>query len=155
MTLWTSPPGSSVHGISQARILERVAFFFSRGPSGPSDQTQVSSLAGGFFTHWTTRGLPSSAAGKESAFSAGDPGSPPGPGRSPGEGNGNRLQCSCLGNPMHREAERATVHGVARVRHDLAPKPPGLESQHTCPQRANVKGPLTSDLSLPSPPRFW
>ena len=41
----------------------------------------------------------------------------PGPGRSPGEGNGNPLQYSCLGNPMHREAWWATVHGVARVRH--------------------------------------
>ena len=37
-----SPPGFSVHRISQARILETVAFFFSRGPSGPRDQTQVS-----------------------------------------------------------------------------------------------------------------
>ena len=41
-TVDRSPPGFSVRGISQARILERVAFFFSRGPSGPSDQTQVS-----------------------------------------------------------------------------------------------------------------
>ena len=38
-----SPPGSSAHRISQARILETVAFFFSRGPSGPRDQTCVSS----------------------------------------------------------------------------------------------------------------
>ena len=38
----------------------------------------------------------------------------PGSGRSPGEGNGNPLQYSCLENPMDREAWRATVHGVAR-----------------------------------------
>ena len=38
----------------------------------------------------------------------------PGLGRSPGEGNGNPLQCSCLGNPMDRTACRATVHGVAK-----------------------------------------
>ena len=38
----------------------------------------------------------------------------PGSGRSPGEGNGNILQYSCLGNPMDREAWRATVHGVAK-----------------------------------------
>ena len=43
---------------------------------------------------------------------AGDLGSIPGSGRSPGEGNGKPLQCSCLGNPMDRGAWRATVHGV-------------------------------------------
>ncbi|KAB0352671.1 hypothetical protein FD754_017528 [Muntiacus muntjak] len=42
----------------------------------------------------------------------------------PGEGNGNPLQYSCLENPMDREAWRATVHGVARVGHNLATKPP-------------------------------
>ena len=45
-----SPPGSSVHGMSQARILEWVAFSFSRGSFQPRDQTQVSCVAGGFFT---------------------------------------------------------------------------------------------------------
>ena len=45
-----SPPGSSVHGILQARILEWVATSFSRGPSRPRDQTQVSCIAGRFFT---------------------------------------------------------------------------------------------------------
>ena len=49
------PPGSSVHGILQARILEWVAFPFSRGSSQPRDQTQVSCIAGGFFTIWATR----------------------------------------------------------------------------------------------------
>ena len=43
----------------------------------------------------------------------------PGLGRSPGEGNGNPLQHSCLGNPVDRGAWRATVHGVIRVGHDL------------------------------------
>ena len=41
-----SPPGSSVHGILQARILEWVTIFFSRGSSGPRDQTQVSCIPG-------------------------------------------------------------------------------------------------------------
>ena len=50
---------------------------------------------------------------KASAFNAGDPGSIPGSGRSPGEGNGNPLQYSCLENPMDRGAWVATVHGVA------------------------------------------
>ena len=44
-----SPPGSSVHRISQARILDWVAISFSRGSSRPRDRTQVSHIAGGFF----------------------------------------------------------------------------------------------------------
>ena len=44
-----SPPGSSVHGILQARILEWVAISFTRGSSGPRDQTQDSRSAGRFF----------------------------------------------------------------------------------------------------------
>ena len=47
----------------------------------------------------------------------------PGLGRSSGKGNGNPLQYSCLENPIDREAWQATVHGVARVGHDLATKP--------------------------------
>ena len=50
-----SLPGSSVHGISQARILQWVAIFFSRGSSQPRDQTWVSWIAGRFFTIWATR----------------------------------------------------------------------------------------------------
>ena len=48
-------------------------------------------------------GVPGGSDGKESACNAGDPGSILGSGRSPGEGNGNPIQCSCLGNPMDRE----------------------------------------------------
>ena len=50
-----SPPGSSVHGILQARILEWVVISFSRGSSQPRDGTQVSCIAGRFFTIWATR----------------------------------------------------------------------------------------------------
>ena len=50
-----SPPGSSVHGILQARILEWVAISFSRGSSWPRDQTQVSCIAGRCFNLWATR----------------------------------------------------------------------------------------------------
>ena len=50
-----SPPGSSVYGILQARILEWVAISFSRGSSPPIDRTLVSHLVGGFFTIWDTR----------------------------------------------------------------------------------------------------
>ena len=50
-----SPPGSSVHGILQARILEWVAIAFSRGFSQPRDRIWVSSMAGIFFTIWSIR----------------------------------------------------------------------------------------------------
>ena len=59
-------------------------------------------------------GLPWWLSGKESACDAGDLGSIPGSGRSPGEGNGHPLQYSCLRHPMDRGAWRATVHGVAK-----------------------------------------
>ena len=58
-------------------------------------------------------GFPGGSDGKESACNVGDPGSIPGSGRSPGEGNGSPLQYSCPENPSDREAWRATVHGVA------------------------------------------
>ena len=58
------------------------------------------------------------------AYSAGHMGSVPGWGGSPGEGNGNPLQCSCLADPIDRGAWWATVRGVARLGHDLATKPP-------------------------------
>ena len=54
-----SPPGSSVHGISQTRTLEWVAISFSRGSSQPRDRTQVSHSAGRHFNLWATREAPS------------------------------------------------------------------------------------------------
>ena len=54
--------------------------------------------------------------GKASACDTEDPGSIPGLGRSPGKGNGNPLQYSCLENPMDRGAWRPTVQGVAKSR---------------------------------------
>ena len=50
-----SPPGSSVHGILQARILEWVAISFSRGSARPRDKTWVSYIAGRLFSNWGTR----------------------------------------------------------------------------------------------------
>ena len=61
---------------------------------------------------------------KESASNEEDVCSSPESGRCPGEGNSNRLQYSCLEDPMDRGACRATVHGVAGVRHDWVTKPP-------------------------------
>ena len=54
---------------------------------------------------------PNGSDSKEFACNAGDTGSVPGSGGSPGEGNGNPLQCSCLENFMNRGAWRPTVHG--------------------------------------------
>jgi len=57
--------------------------------------------------------FPGGSDSKESAYNAGDLGSTPGSGRSPGGGNGNPLQYSCLENTMDRGAWRVAVHGVA------------------------------------------
>ena len=59
-------------------------------------------------------GLPSGSAVKNPTCNEGDKDSIPGMGRSPGEGNGNPLQHSCLGNPMDRGAWQDTVHGVKK-----------------------------------------
>ena len=59
-------------------------------------------------------GFPGGLVMKNPPASAGDSGSIPGSGRSPGEKNGNLHQCSCLGNPMDRRAWQATIHGVIR-----------------------------------------
>jgi len=61
--------------------------------------------------HWTAREFPGS---KDSTCDAGDQGLTPGLRRSPGEGNGNLLQYSCLENPMDRGAGWVTVRGVTK-----------------------------------------
>ena len=113
-----SPPGSSVHGIFRARILEWPMKGYSNL----------------LFDHWSlflwkkrlrkkkkkgqrfcySMGFPGGSEVKVSASNAGDLGSIPRLGRSPGEGNGNPLQYSCLENPMDGGAWWATVHGVAK-----------------------------------------
>ena len=62
------------------------------------------------------KGFPGSSDSKESARDAGNVGSIPELGRSPGEGNGNQLQYSCLENSMDRGAWQAIVHGLAKSR---------------------------------------
>ena len=99
-----SLPGSAVHGILQARILEWVSISYTRGSSRPRDWTLITCvpcIADRFFSPGD---FPSRSDGKETACNAGDPGSIPGSGRSPGEGNGDPLQYSCLENPMDRGA---------------------------------------------------
>ena len=128
--LW-DPMDYIVHGILQARILDWEAFPFSRASSWPRDQTQVSPIAGGFFTSWATREalgiyyvfvymcmcvfIYHSSVGKESACNAGDLGLIPGLGRSPGEGKGYPLQYSGLENSMD-----CIVHGVTKSQTQLS-----------------------------------
>ena len=68
--------------------------------------------------NYTSSKFPGDSNGKESACNAGDLGSIPGSGRSPGEGNGYPLQYSCRENLMVRGAWWATVHGATRVGYD-------------------------------------
>ena len=65
-------------------------------------------------------GFPGGSDVKESAHNAGDPGLIPGSGRSPGEGNGNPLQYSCLENSMDRGAWWAIVHGITKSQAQLS-----------------------------------
>ena len=68
------------------------------------------------------RGFPHSSVGVESACNAGDLGLIPGSRRSPGKGNGNPLQYSCLGNPMDRGVWQATVRRVIKSQTHLSDK---------------------------------
>ena len=65
-------------------------------------------------------GFPCGSDGKASTYNAGNPGSISGSRSSPGEGNGNPLQFSCLENPMDGGARQATVHGVAKSQTGLS-----------------------------------
>ena len=75
-------------------------------------------------TKLVAQGFPGSSVGKESACSTGDQVPSLGEEDSPGAGNSNPLQYSCLENLRDRGAWRGTVHGVARVGHKLVTKPP-------------------------------
>ena len=98
---------ATVHGISTVRHVLAASFRFNR-------QQLISSW---IFIQW---GFPGGSEVKASACNAGDLGSILGSGRSPGEGNGNPLQYSCLENPMDGGAWWATVHGVAKSRTRLS-----------------------------------
>ena len=66
--------------------------------------------------YYIYKDLPGGSVVKNLCANAGDAGLVPGSGKSPGEGNGNPLQHSCLGKSMHKGAWLATVHGVADSR---------------------------------------
>ena len=93
------------------------------------------------------RGFPGGSDSKESSCNAGDLGLIPGLGRSPGEGNGNLLQYSCLENPMDRGAWLTTVHRVTKSQ-----TPPKWLRMHALAHkglpRANPRGRLRSPSKL-------
>ena len=91
-----SPPGFSVHGILQARILEWGAMPSSRGSSQPRDWTHVSHVAGGFFTIWATR----EAQEYWSGYSNPSPEDLPDPGIEPGS---PALQANSLSAELQQE----------------------------------------------------
>ena len=79
-----------------------------------ADTTEQISLVYALRAPLFQKGSPGGSEVKVSASNSGDPGLIPGSGRFPGEGNGNRLQYSRLGNPMDRGAWRAMVYGVTK-----------------------------------------
>ena len=94
---------------------------------------QENPVPSGFWVSIRARGgFPGGASAKESAYNTGDLGSILGLGRSPGGGNGNPLQYSCLVNPMDRGAWQAIVHGVTKSWTWLS------KSKH---ERARIRGP--------------
>ena len=102
-----SPPGSSVRGILQASVLERVAMPISRGSSPPRDKPGSPALQ--------AESLPAEPPGKPLRASLVSvhqiPGTPPS-----GEGNGTPLQCSCLENPRDGRVWWAAVYGITQSR---------------------------------------
>ena len=114
----------SIHIFGEASVQILLLLFFFFWPS----YVTFFSLTSSAFNQWIVT----------SACNTGDQGLIPGSGRSPGEENGKPLQYSWLENPMDKGPLWATVHGVPRVRHNLAIKPPKnvqiitqLHSSHT------------------------
>ena len=90
--------------VMDSEVWRAVVHGVTKGRTRLSDFTSL--------TKWKV--LPRWLSGKESLRQAGDVGLVPGSGKSPGEGNGNPLQYSCLGNPMDRGAWQTTVRGVTK-----------------------------------------
>ena len=113
-------------------------------------------------THSSILGFPGGSAGKESACSVGDPGATPGLGRSPGEGNGNPLQYSCLENPMDRGASvqfSSFTQSCPTLCDPMNHSTPGLPVHHHLPEFIQTHIHRVGDaiqpshsLSSPSPP---
>ena len=100
----------------QAKILEWVVISYSSGSSQGSNPHLLLLLQSRWIIYgWAIREVPGSSVVKNPPTNAGDIGSIPGSGRSPGERNDNPLQYCCLRNPMDRETWWAIVHGVEKV----------------------------------------
>ena len=112
-----SLPGSSVHGIFQARVLEWVAMSFSRRPRLNSWVRKIPWRRDRLPTS-VFLGFPGGSDGKESTCNTEDLGSIPGLGRSPGEEHGNPLQYSCLKNP-HGQGSLAGYSPWGRKESDM------------------------------------
>ena len=131
-----SPPGSSIRGIFQARVLashtisavaqvlptHNLICLISLFKPFNGSLSRVAQSITFISASLVAQSVKNPPAMQQTACNAGD--SVSRSGRSHREGNSNPLQCSCLGNPMDRGAWWATVHGVAKVGHDLAAKPP-------------------------------
>ena len=129
------PPGSSVHWILQARMLEWVATSFSRGSSPPKDQTRISCTAGGFFTCWVIEEalcfqsytclkwrLPGWLSGRESSRQCRRNTSYLGVEKIPWRRKWQPTLVVLPGKSHGKEALLAIVHRVTRVGSDLATK---------------------------------
>ena len=128
------PMDYTVHGILWARIVEWIAFPFSRRSSQPRDWTQVSSIAGGFFPNWAFKNPPTNAGDIR------DTSSTPGSGRSPGGGHGQPT-------PIFLPRESHVLRSLAGY------SPQGHKSQSRLKQQSmhaytRNRGPLGLFLSL-------
>ena len=101
-----NPPVSSVHGISQTKILGWVAISFSRGSSQPRNWTLVSCIAGRFFTNWNTQSVQFSSVA-QSCLTLCDP-----------------MNHSTLGLPVHHQLPEFTETHVHRVSDAIQPSHP-------------------------------
>ena len=105
---------------------------------------------------WQCTCFPGGSHNKESACNARNPGSIPGLGRSPGEGNSYPLQYSCLKNSMNRGAWQATVHGVAEsdmTEWLIVSHPPTMLDSFSYPQVSAEMSPPLKDLPPIIPPK--
>ena len=122
-------------------VIARYIFIITYFPIYLLSKQNVFSL---FLYLRTTKVFPGDSKVKASAHNVGDLGSIPGLGRSPGEGNSNPLQYSCLENPMDGGAWWATVHGVAKSRTRLS----DYLSQSRSLNKGLVKGRFTITLEI-------
>ena len=105
-----------VHGVAKNLTWLSDTFTFTSGHLLDAHEIRVGVQFCGFSVY-TIPSSPHGSDGKASACNAGDLGSIPGSGRSPGEGNGNPLQHACLENAIDGGAWQATVHGVTKSLH--------------------------------------